>query len=227
MRAKKQPRRVAAWIYAVINPIIASLEREISLLDSGNLTWRAYTLRCEMIKTVQEYVDAAQWPNYQDFLAEHPKSAFVPAFKRHDSNVDALNNAARALFSRLPSWPAFADSVRTALESYEARRASLGPQATAIADMGRGLNEEIAQHLINNSQILPSHYVISSFWNSEGGARLASLRNSPEFRPVQQATEHLLEQSAKLKQALEAYRLSLSREYDVPAAPVPGAAFEQ
>lgn len=227
MRSKKQSRRVAAWIYAVINPIIASLEREISLLDSGNLTWRPYTLRCEMIRTIQEYVDPAQWPNYQDFLAEHPKSVFVPAFKRHDSNVDALNGAAQALFSRLPSWPAFTESVQVALESYEARRASLGPGATSAADMGEGLKEEIAQHLINNSEVLPSHYVISSFWNSEGRARLAPLRNSPEFRPVQQAMKHLLEQSAKLKQALESYRLSLSREYDVPAAPIPGAAFEE
>lgn len=225
MSPKKQSRRVAAWIYAVINPIINSLQREISLLDTGNLTWRAYSGRCEMIKPIQEYVDSTQWPNYQDFLDEHPKSVFVPGFKQHDSHLHALNNASQALFTRLLTWPAFLDSFKAALTSYESRRESLGPAAQPLMDMGE-VKEEVAQHLINNSQTLPLHYVISSFWNSEGRARLTSLRNDATFRPVNESKATLLEHSAKLRQALEAYRLSLSREYDVPAAPVPGVSLE-
>lgn len=222
---KKQSRRVAAWIYAVINPIIDSLQREILLLDSGNLTWRSYSSRCEMIKPIQEYVDSTQWPNYQDFLEEHPKSIFVPGFKQHDMILDVLNSASQALFSRLLSWPAFLDSLQVALNAYEGRRESLGPTAQPLVDAGE-VKEEVAQHLINNSQTLPSHYVISSFWNSEGRARLSSLRNDATFRPVHESRTNLLKHSAKLKRALEAYRLSLSRDYDVPAAPVPGVPLE-
>jgi len=226
MPPKKQSRRVAAWIYVVINPIVESLDREISLLDSGNLTWRAYSRRCEMIKKIQEYVDSTQWPNYQDFLAEHPKSVFVRGFEQHDVGVDSLNNLAQVLFSHLLSWPAFLDSVQSALTIYENRRLSLGPRARPLEEMGAGIKEEVAQHLINNAQELPSHYVISSFWNSEGRARLSSLRNDATFRSLLESIGGLLRHSAKLKQALESHRLNLSREYDVPAAPVPGLPLE-
>lgn len=223
---KKQFRRVAAWIYVVINPVIDSLEREMSLLDSGNLTWRPRTGRCEMIKTIQEYVDSRQWPNYQDFLAEHPKSVFVSGFKQHDSSVEALNNVAQALFSRMLSWPEFLKEVQNALTTYENQRESLGPRAQPLSDMAKDIPEEIAQHVINNVQVLPSHYIISQLWR-EGGSNLLSFRNRPEFGPLDHSKEKLLEHSTKLKQALESFRLTLSRRYDVPAAPVPGLSFEE
>jgi hypothetical protein len=223
---KRQPRRVAAWIYVVINPIIESLQREVSLLEMGNLTWRAYSRRCEIIKAIQEYVDSSQWPNYQDFLAEHPKSVFIPGFKQHDSHVDSLNNAAQALFSRLLSWPAFRGLLQTSIASYENRRESLGPTARPLSDMGGGIEEEVAQHLINNAQELPRHYVISVFWNSEARARLSSLKSDATFRPLLQASGNLLKHSGRLKLALENHRLSLSRDYDVPAAQVPGVSLE-
>ena len=225
---KKQSRRVAAWIYVVINPIIDALQRELSLLESGNLTWRARTRRCEMIKNIQEYVDSRQWPNYQDFLAEHPRSAFVSGFKQHDSNVEGLNNVAQILFDRMvsSSWPDFSKEFQNAVTSYENQRASLGPRAQPLSDMGKDIPEEIAQHVINNVQSLPSHYIISPFWN-EVGSNLLSFRNRPEFQPLHQAREKLLQHSTKLKQALESHRLTLSRRYDVPAAPVPGLSFEE
>jgi hypothetical protein len=222
----KQVRRVAAWIYVVINPIIDSLQREVSLLATGNLTWRAHTRRCEVIKAIQEYVNSRQWPNYQDFLAEHPRSAFVPGFKQHDSNVEGLNNVADALFDRLLTLPDFVKEVKNALTSYENKRALLGPRAQPLADMGNEISKEIAQHIMNNVQGLPSHYVISQFWN-EIGSNLLSLRNRAEFRPLHQSRETLLVHSAKLQQALESFRLILSRRHDVPAAPVPGVSFEE
>ena len=217
----KQFRRVAAWIYAVINPIIDSLQRELSFLDSGNLTWRANTRRCEMIKTVQEYVDSTQWPNYQDFLAEYPKSAFISGFKKHDSHVQDLNNVTQVLFDRMLSWPDFLSALEAALTKYENERASLGPRAQSLTDQTKEVLEEVAQHVINNVQALPSHYVISQFWN-EVGSDLLSFRNRPEFQPLHQGMRSLVQLSATLKKALEAMRLSLSRQYDVPAAPVPG-----
>ena len=226
MQSQKQSRRVAAWIYAVMNPIINSLEREISFLDSGNLTWRAYSRRCEMIKTIKEYVDSTQWPNYDDFLAEHDKSAFVPAFKHHDSDLEALNNSALALFGRLLSLPDFLSSLDAALANYESQRASLAPQAPSLIHTAKDVREEVTQHVINNVQKLPSHYVIASFWN-EVGSNLLSFRNRPEFQPLHKVRNGLLEHSAKLKKVLESHRLTLSRRHDVPAAPVPGLSIEK
>lgn len=98
MPSRIQPRRVAAWIYTVINPIIDSLERELSLLDSGNLGWTSRRRQSETIKTIQEYVDPTQWPNYKDFLAEHPKSPMRAGFEQHDLRLSKLNIAAANIF---------------------------------------------------------------------------------------------------------------------------------
>jgi len=223
---KKQFRRIAAWIYAVINPIIDSLQRELSLLNSGNLTWRSRTNKCEFIRTIQEYVDSTQWPNYQDFLAEHRDSGLIPGFKQHNSTLEKVNTEATGVFVRLLDSNVFIDMFEAMLRQYEIQRPSLGPQAQSLADTKKDVREEAAQHVINNVQSLPSHYVIASFWNSTG-RNLLSLRNNPEFQPLHRATETLLKTSTKLKTELESYRLSLSRNYDVPAAPVPGIPFEE
>jgi len=217
--SKKQSRRVAAWIYAVINPIVEALDRELFLLDSGNLTWRPNTGRCERIRTIQEYVDSTQWPNYQDFLAEHANLPFTPRFNEHQSDLDAVNNAATVLFGFMISWKRFLEAVDTALTTYQSQR-------TAALTIGLDVPKMAAEYLINNAQTLPSHYLMSAFWNSEGKS-LLFFRNHPEFQPLHQARDKLHEHSAKLKQALESYRLTLSRSYDVPAAPVPGIPFEE
>src|SRR2546423_1392772 len=116
---RRQSRRIAAWIYAVINPIIDSLQRDLSFLDSGNLTWRSRTNKCEFIRTIQEYVESTQWPNYMDFLAEHPKSIFISGFLQHDSNLEKVNTAAREVFIWMLSSKIFSDSFDAALMQYE------------------------------------------------------------------------------------------------------------
>ena len=209
----------------VINPVIDSLGRELSLLNSANLTWRVRTGQSEIIKTIQEYVDPGQWPNYQVFVVEYKNSLLLPGFKQHDSNLEAVNTAAKNVYLWLINTNMFIEMFEASLKQYEGQRSSLGPAAQSLVDMKQSVREEVAQHVINSVPTLPSHYVISSFWNFSGKNFLA-LRTAPEFQPLHRSTEKLLETSAKLKQALEAFRLTLSREYDVPAAPVPGIPFE-
>jgi hypothetical protein len=225
MAQRKQSRRIAAWIYVVINPIIDSLGRELSFLNSANLTWRVRTGQCEIIKTIQEYVDPGQWPNYQVFVDEYKNSPLLQGFKKHDSNLETVNTAAKNVNLWLINSNVFIEMFEASLKQYETQRSSQGPAAQSLVDMRQSVREEVAQHLINNVQTLPSHYVISSFWNFSGKNFLA-LRTAPEFQPLHRSTEKLLETSAKLKQVLEAFRLTLSREYDVPAALVPGISFE-
>jgi hypothetical protein len=225
MAQRKQSRRVAAWLYVVINPIIDSLEHELSFLNSGNLTWRSRTGQCEIIKTIQEYVDPGQWPNYQVFVVEYKNSPLLPGFKQHDSNLDAVNTAAKNVYVWLLNSKLFTETFEATLQQYESQRASMGPAAQSLVDMKQSVREEVVQHIINNVPTLPSHYVISSFWNFSSKNFRAWL-TAPEFQPLHRSTEKLLETSAKLKQMLEAFRLTLSREYDVPAAPVPGISFE-
>ena len=178
-----------------------------------------------MIKTIKEYVDSTQWPNFQDFVAEHPASPLIAAFRRHDSQLDKLNTAPKEVFVWLLNSKILLDAFDAGLVQYEAQRPSMGPPAQPLAEMKNQVREEAAQHVINNIQTLPSHYVISSFWNF-AGRNLLALRNAPEFLPLNRSRDKLGETSATLKKALEYFRLTLSRDYDVPAARVPGLSFE-
>ena len=225
MAQRKQSRRIAAWIYVVINPIIDSLGRELSFLNSANLTWRARTGQSEIIKNIQEYVDPGQWPNYQVFVVEYKNSPLLAGFKRHDSNLEAVSTTAKNVYLWLINSNMFTEMFEASLKQYESQRPSMGPAAQSLVDMKQTVREEVAQHVVNNVANLPSHYVVSWFWNFSGKNFLA-LRSSPEFQPLHRSTEKLLETSVRLKQILEAFRLTLSREYDVPAAPVPGISFE-
>jgi hypothetical protein len=160
-------------------------------------------------------------------MAEHPKSAFIPGFRHHDSNVEAVNNAASALFSRMLNWPDFQNALKDALTIYEKSDASKSPQGSLSTNLRQDIPKIVAELLINNAPELPSHYLISQFWNSEGMNRLVAFKNLAPFQPLHDAKRNLIEISTKLKLALENFRLSLSRNYDVPAAPVPGISFKE
>jgi hypothetical protein len=224
--SRKQSRRVAAWIYAVINPVINGLQREQLLLDAGSLTWRPHTRQCELIRSTQEYVDSGQWPNYQDFVAEHPKSPIVPAIENHDSTLQELNSLASKLFDWMLSDKSFVEASGRAFQEYEEMREHLGPQAPILTHTRPDIPKMLAEFVINNVQTLPSHYVIAALWNSTGKS-LLSFRDHRQFTALLRSKDSLAENSAKLKRMLEDFRLQLSREFDVPAAPVAGVTFEE
>src|SRR5437016_3870306 len=123
---KKQYRRVAAWIYTVINPVIESLQRELKLLDSENLTWRWSSGRCEFIRLIQEYVDVKQWPNYSDYQAEY--TIFLKNFEEHDADLRSVNVEAKKLCDWMLSWNEFSSSIEERLGAYERARPTMGPQ---------------------------------------------------------------------------------------------------
>ena len=215
----RQGRRVAAWIYAVMNPIIESLERETGLLERGNFTWRSNSKRCEYIRTIQEYVDSKQWPNYKDFLLEHENAIFVKTFAEHDDELKRVNSAAQEVYQGVMSWRQFSETVESLLDSYESKKAS-EPQWPSYNLVRKELVQVAAENVINNLQSLPSHYTYSFFWNY-AGQQLLQFRNPPNFPNLHGAQAQLREISSALKGGLEDHRLNLSRNYDVPAAPVP------
>src|SRR2546427_9279669 len=216
----RQSRRVAAWIYAVINPIVEGLEHELEFLKKGNLTWRSTTKRCEYIRTIQEYVDSRQWPNYKDFLNDSENTIFLKTFEPHDKDLANVNSGAAEVYGVLLSWTPFSEEVQRSLESYESRRAS-EPQLPSFNLVRKELVQVAAENVINFVQSLPQHYTYSSFWN-HASRDLLTFRNLPHFSHFLEAQTHLHEISSALKGALEDHRLRLSRKYDVPAAPVPG-----
>jgi hypothetical protein len=219
---KRQSRRVAAWIYVVLNPVIELLQREIELLERGNLTWRFTSKSCEFIRVLQEYVDSTQWPNYYDFLAEH--AVFVKAFKQHDEHLEKVNSTATQTYDWLLSLHDFSETVQKLASQYNDQ-----PMSRTFPGASMGSQDDLekycAEYLINNLRELPSHYSLSGFWNSSN-APLLTFRKLTQFKALEKTAEQLLQSSGKLKHALESRRLSLSREFDVPAAPVPGIRFD-
>lgn len=218
-----QSRRVAAWIYTVINPIVESLGRELELLEKGNSTWRSGTNRCEYIRNIQEYVDSKQWPNYKDFLADN--DLFHKTFALHDADLEKINSEARTIYKGLLTLDQFSVAVETLLDAYENQRAAGGQHWPSYNLVRKELINEAAQHVVNNVEFLPNHYTYSFFWNFACKS-LLDFRDQPQFTPLHQAQASLKEISSGLRGALEEHRLSLSRKYDVPAAPVPGISFE-
>ncbi len=216
----RQERRVAAWIYVVINPIIDSLERELGLLENGRLSWRSNTSRCEYIRTIQEYVDSRQWPNYKDFLHEKENEVFLKAFSMHDADLEKVNAEAERLYKWLLSWDEFSRGITVSLDRYEQHRTAQ-PGWPSFNSVRKDLDQVVAENLINNVQSLPRHYVYSFYWNFVATEQLGIRRRS-EFGPLLEAQAELREISSKLKAGLEDHRLNLSRKYDIPAAPVPG-----
>jgi hypothetical protein len=206
-----------------LNPVLELLQREVELLAGGTLTWRFASGRCEFIRVIQEYVDSRQWPNYYDFLAEHPE--FVKAFKQHDEQLEKLNSSVAQTYDWLLSQHDFSETIKRLAAQYNDQ-----PMSRTFPGASLGSEDDLvkycAEYLINNLRELPSHYSLSGFWNSSN-ALLLGFRNLPRFKLLEKASEQLLLSSEKLKDVLESRRLSLSREFDVPAAPVPGITFDE
>ncbi len=147
---KTQSRRVAAWIYAVINPIVDALDREIRILDTENLTWRSNLGRCESIHSIQEYVDVGQWPNFQDFQTEH--SVFLKSFDRARLRFETRERAraAKCLIGscRGISFQQLLENFWIAYETARSSTRSTGAMhsTTAVAE----LPKIAAENVINN-----------------------------------------------------------------------------
>jgi hypothetical protein len=212
---KKRSQRVAAWIYEVINPIIEGLERELYFLQTGNGTWRYFSQRCEFIRPVQEYVESAQWPNYSDFVVEHPD--FKKRFQSHDTSLSGLNNSASALFGALLGNPQFTEKVDSSFQAYEERR-SQEPMASDLAYMKQDLPKLVAEYLINNISDLPSHYAAARFWATSSNDLRAFQNSTNLFDPLRAAKEMLSVESQRLISDLEIKRSKFLGTFDLPAA---------
>jgi hypothetical protein len=209
--------RVKAWLYAIMNPLIDSFRREAELLRVGNLSWRVHSRRCEYIRPVTELVDFDQRPNLEDFLAENP--TFRERFAEHDSGVMAVEEAT-ALFVRdlLATLP-FQQRVAQYRGDYEASERSSNPSLPDLSDLSSKIPDYIAEFIVNNTMSLPGHYTLYPFWVAYATKfedYFLSFRESPAATAAQKLTTT----SEQLSRNLEALRLDLCREYDIPAAPI-------
>jgi len=221
--------RVKAWVYTILNPVIDSLRRETDLLKSGNLSWRVHSKRFEYIRPIAELIDVNQQPNLEDFLAEHP--TFGERFNQHDSALAILEKAVTDYVEGLLRASDFREQVRESLDDYESRLREANPTYPDLREPRDKTAEYVAEFLANNSRSLPRHYTLYAFWKEYAAKFDAIFRAfaEPTYHGVKGKTQELLDISQRLRIDLEALRLALVREYDVPAAPLdpPHSVFQE
>jgi hypothetical protein len=211
--------RVKAWVYAILNPLIDSLRRETELLSTGNLSWRVHSRRCEYIRPITELIDPNQQPNLEDFLAEHP--TFADRFRQHDSALGAVEKATAESVQLLLRSPSFQEQVKRSLANYEALLPHNPTYPDLLEERGK-ITEYVAEFLVNNTRSLPRHYTLYAFWKeyAEGFQPYSAGFDETKHQNVRGKARELRGISEQLRVDLEALRLTLVREYDIPAAPI-------
>jgi len=216
-RDRVGPRIVRAWFDTVINPLLSYLEREQQLLVEKNWTWRFRPASLEAIREVRVYIDREAWPNLEQFEELHPN--VKRARTAHDKLVVTLTRHCQHLHKAL----------RTSEDLKNLFLDLTTPQA--LRDIGKGLQDlfgaypksdyldVLAEHIVNNTGDLPSHYTTAPLWNLHR-ERFLVILGHPAVRPQWEATrragESLLRESRRLSQVLGQVRLSFSLEHDVP-----------
>jgi len=212
-------KRVQAWVYAVINPVIENLRREVFFLAKGNITWQGDTKKCEYIRPICEYIQYSQMPNYEDFLADPLNLGFREKFEEHDGALSAVESSAAEFADGLMHSEQFHKQVKDALKEYHST-AGTNPQYPYLDDIPQGsLPRAVAALLVNRIDALPHHYGTHKFWEVYKN-EFGPYRDRPSFQAVKKVTDGLKEISSKLLLELENHRQSLCRTYDIPAAPI-------
>jgi len=214
-KPERGSERVKGWVYAILNPVIDGLRRETSLLKTGNLTWRAFSRRCESIRPISDYIDVFHEPILEDLLAED--GALRPRLEEHDSALSKLEETAARYVQTLIRATPFQKEVAECLKNYSSMRSS-NPAFLELTNTER-VPEYVAEYLVNSTESLPRHYTMHSFWEAFRD-EFAAFKNRQTFVALNTSAGSLRQISEGLQRDLESRRLTLVREYDIPAAPI-------
>jgi len=214
-------KRVEAWIHSVLNPVMESLRREQWLLQSGNLSWRAYSRSFEYLQPIREYVDGSQLPNLEDFLDDPENAGFAERFREHDETLAKLEGANKLFVERLTNWTPFSEAIREAYQGYVAE--PHGRDLAASTMNPDTLASFVAEYLVNNVVDLQEHYLLYGFW-SQNRDRFRSLLKAGtlpnEHESLVHSTSQFSRVSSSLFDELKKHRRHLCVTFDIPAAPL-------
>ena len=219
MQPPPHSKRVQAWVYAILNPIIESLRREDFFLTKGNITWQGDRKRCEYIRPIREYIEYAQLPNYEDFAADPLNFSFREKFEEHDRALSAVESSAAEFADGLMHSEPFQKQVKDSLEQYQSTTRTNG-QYPYLDSTAGSLPRAVAALLVNQIDVLPHHYGTHEFWEMFKN-EFEPYHERPTFQAVKEAAAALKDVSSKVLLDLENHRQSLCRTYDIPAAPIP------
>lgn len=211
---RKGSRRVEAWIYSVINPLIEALKVEKSFLKDKNWTWRYETKSLEFIFPLEKYIDSASLPNFEDFLKANPQ--IERKRKKHEELRAALSENCQIAFNHLVSLKDFQNKISSSLALYQREEPTSEHPRGAVPE--KDFHKLIAQYVVNQIKDLPSHYTTSKFW-MRFKDKLFEFRIGNEFEKLDASGRQLEDDDDRLLITLQDLRSALSEEYDVPSAP--------
>lgn len=215
-RLKKGTRRVEAWIYTVINPLIEALKVEKSFLKDKNWTWRFQIKDLEFILPFEKYVDSASLPNFEDFLKANPQIG--RRRRKHDNLRVELSENCEISFKYLIALGPFQNQIRSSLSEYQKENSAREYPGGAISK--KDFDKLIAQYIVNCIKELPGHYTTSEFW-SQFRDKFLKFRNSGVFKKLDASGEQMENEGDLSLRTLENLRSNLCEKYDIPAAPIP------
>jgi hypothetical protein len=213
------PKVVRAWFDTVINPLVSSLQDELTLLERHNWTFVYNPPRLEMIRSISQYLPHDALANL-DQMRRCYAETLEPPIARHDRSVERLQYAVVSMNSALTESAEFI-GLCDSLFSAE-RLADLGVRSTdevfgPYPDSER--YEVLAQYVVNSTGRLSSHYSTAKFWNHHREALLGAL-DLPEIRNQYDyaltSGEALSQTSQVLSTELRDLRDQLSMRFDVP-----------
>lgn len=222
---RPRTRRVKAWLYAVLNPLIENLRRELFLLNKGDLSWRFHSKRCEYIRPIREYIDLPQQPNYEDFVADALNTGFEQDFEAHDRALAEVESSATRFSNGLTHSDLFLKQMEGSLEEYESI-ARTNPLYPYTESMRESLPRAVTEFLVNRINVLPDHYMTHKFWEEYkdkfdlSAQEFESYGQRESFQALIQARGALRDVADKLLHALNSHRQFLCRKFDIPAAPI-------
>lgn len=215
------PRRVASWIYEVINPLLEAIPIEVSFLEKRNPTWRFYNRELEHLRPVSGYLTHDGRHVLRDF-----QRAFRPdeviQFSSHDDRLEDVCRAAEQAHGTLIAREEFVQRAREALREFMSAGQQHGYPGGSFPE--ERFPELVAERVVNSIVHVPSNHTDADFWR-QYGAGFLRFREGDVFQKLDSVCTTLLENDRKFLEWLENKSFELCTRYDVPAAPL-HAAFE-
>lgn len=216
-RPDRGSRRVAAWVYDVINPLIDTLPVEISSLERGNTTWRFQRRELEHLRSIASYLPPDGRHVLRDFTRFAPEAK--RRFDEHDQLLVKLRDAAAEAHAELMQRDDFVQTAQDALKAYTNKHPERDSPRGVIAESE--FPDLAAERVINRFDQLPSHFIDADFWSEHGAALLPFARGS-RFEQLEAACHALLAYDRELIEWLADESFALCSEHDIPAAPPSG-----
>ncbi len=215
--AKVGERIVRAWFDTVINPLLHGLAWEEKRLSAKNWTWRHQLNQLESIRPCRDMVVAVAVDNLEQFVGRYP--AVAENIKFHDDHRSQLLVACQLLQKRLEE----SEELRALYERVTAPSV-LDEIHTSLNELFGPTNREehiavLAEYIVNNTGVLPTHYIVSSLWNKFREEFLAPAEGTPvnnQAKLTIRAGNKLLQVVNRLSDLLKETREDLSLEYDMP-----------